>query len=86
MISILFCLLILLFHNTRNFSNRLAVINNIENGGLQLTDFETSIKSLRLVWTTRALNNNPAPWKAYLEYLLRDFGGLFFPKLQLQYK
>ena len=47
------------------------MINNIENGGLKLTGFETFIKSLRLVWITRALNDNPAPWKAYLEYLLR---------------
>ena len=53
------------------------MLNNIENGGPKLTDFETSINSLRLVWITRALNDNPAPWKAYLEYLLRDFGGLF---------
>ena len=53
------------------------MLNNIENGGLKLTDFETSINSLRLVWITRALNDNPAPWKAYLKYLLRDFGGLF---------
>ena len=54
------------------------MINNIEKGGLKLTDFETSIKSLRLVWITRALNDNPAPWKAYVENLLRDFRGLFF--------
>ena len=53
------------------------MLNNIENGGRKLTDFVTSISSLRLVWKTRALNDNPAPWKAYLEYLLRHFGGLF---------
>ena len=64
--------------NGKDKVRRLAVINNIENGGLKLTDFETSIKSLRLVWITRALNDNPAPWKAYLENLLRDFEGLFF--------
>ena len=34
--------------NGKDKVRRLAVINNIENGGLKLTDFETSIKSLKV--------------------------------------
>ena len=32
---------------------RLAAINNTENGGLNLVDLQTSIKSLRLAWLGR---------------------------------
>ena len=32
---------------------RLAVINDVKDGGLNLTDLETSIKSLRLAWIGR---------------------------------
>ena len=49
---------------------RLSTINKIEHGSLSLTDFETSVKSLRLMWIPRALNGSLAPWKAYFEYTL----------------
>lgn len=56
-----------------------AAINNLDYGGLNLTDLETSMKSLRLAWISRIFNTASAsPWKSYLEYLLRPFGGTFF--------
>ena len=45
---------------------------------LNVTDFETSIKSARLAWITRFFREESYPWKAYLLYLLKDFGGDFF--------
>ena len=45
---------------------------------LNVTDFETSIKSARLAWITRFFREESYPSKAYLLYLLKDFGGDFF--------
>ena len=49
---------------------RTAVINDFEFGGLKVTDFTTSIMSLRISWIRRFLSDNFYPWKAYLLYLL----------------
>ena len=57
---------------------RKAAINSFDNGGLNLTDLETSIKSLRLAWISKILNSESLPWKSYLRYLLKPFGGFFF--------
>ena len=57
---------------------RKAAINSFDNGGLNLTDLETSIKCLRLAWISKILNSESLPWKSYLRYLLKPFGGLFF--------
>ena len=39
---------------------------------------ETSIISLRLAWLTRIYSLGRIPWKAFLDYLLEDYGGTFF--------
>ena len=39
---------------------------------------ETSIISLRLAWLTRIYSRGRIPWKAFLDYLLEDYGGTFF--------
>ena len=52
---------------------RAATINSINFGGLNLTDFETSIKSLRLAWIGRYLNENSAPWKSFFQYQLKNW-------------
>ena len=57
---------------------RLAVINDIKYGGLRLTDIETSIISLRLAWLGRIHSPGRIPWKAFLDYLLENYGGTFF--------
>ena len=57
---------------------RLAVVNDIKFGGLRLTDIETSIISLRLAWLARIYSPGRIPWKAFLDYLLEDYGGTFF--------
>ena len=57
---------------------RKAAINSFDNGGLNLTDLETSIKSLRLAWISKIFNSESLPWKSYLRYLVKPFGGFFF--------
>ena len=38
---------------------------------------ETSIKSLRLAWLGRLFAEGSTPWKAFVNFLLEDFGGKF---------
>ena len=57
---------------------RKAAVNSLDNGGLNLTDLETSIKSLRLAWISKIFTSESLPWKSYLKYLLKPFGGFFF--------
>ena len=57
---------------------RRAAINSSDYGGLNITDLETSIKSLRLAWISKIFNPEPSPWKSYLRHLLKPYGGFFF--------
>ena len=41
-----------------------------------MVDIESMIKSLRLAWLKRIFGNNSGTWKNYLEYLLKETGGL----------
>ena len=65
---------------------RAATINSINFGGLNMTDFETSIKSLRLAWIGRYLNENSAPWKSLFQYQLKHYGGTIFLKCNYNIK
>ena len=53
------------------------MINNFENGGLNVLDFETMVKSLRLAWLRRLCIDEDAGWKRYLRFLIKPFGGDF---------
>ena len=54
---------------------RKAMINNFENGGLNVLDFETMVKSLRLAWLRKLYTDEDAGWKRYLRFLIKPFGG-----------
>ena len=57
---------------------RLATINDLKHGGLDLVDIETSIKALRLAWIGRLSRKARCLGiKAYINHLLEDFGGKF---------
>ena len=56
---------------------RLAAVNDLKYGGLNLIDLETYVKSSRLAWLGRIFAEGSSPWKAYINYLLKDFGGAF---------
>ena len=56
---------------------RLAAINDLEYGGLNLIDLETYVKSSRLAWLGRIFAEGSSQWKAYINYLLKEFGGAF---------
>ena len=41
-----------------------------------MVDIESMIKSLRLSWLKRIFGENSGAWKNYLNYLLKETGGL----------
>ena len=45
---------------------------------LNLIDLKTYVKSSRLAWLGRIFSEGSSPWKAYITYLLTDFGGFFY--------
>ena len=49
----------------------LSAINEYENGGLRMIDFET--KSLRLTWLKRIFSENDGAWKSYIHQILEQF-------------
>ena len=55
---------------------RASTINNYEEGGIKMVDIESLIKPLRLSWLKRIFSDNSGAWKNYLEYILKDSGGL----------
>lgn len=55
----------------------MVVINDLKYGGLNLIDFEIYVKFLRLVWFGRIFVEGLFLWKVYINYLFKDFGGVF---------
>ena len=41
-----------------------------------MVDIESLIKFLRLSWLKRIFSENSGAWKNYVEYILKDSGGL----------
>ena len=65
---------------------RASTINNYEEGGIKMVDIESLIKSLRLSWLKRIFSDNSGAWKNYLEYVLKDSGGLMLFKCNYNVK
>jgi exonuclease III len=55
---------------------RSILINTYENGGKQMMDFETMIKSLQLSWIKRFVSGENRQWKHVLSWLLKPVGGV----------
>ena len=56
---------------------RVAARNEEKCGGLNLKDVGIQIQSLRLARISRLFNDSLHPWKAYINFLLKNFGGKF---------
>ena len=65
---------------------RASTINNYEEGGIKIVDIESLIKSLRLSWLKRIFSDNSGAWQNYLEYILKDSGGLMLFKCNYNVK
>lgn len=59
-----------------------------DKGGFRMIDVDVIIKSLRLAWIPRVLENNKSNWKTDPEHFCRRCGGwsLLSVKVQLPYK
>ena len=57
---------------------RLSAINEYENGGLKMIDFETMVKSLRLTWLKKIFGDNDGAWKSYIRRILKQSGGFSY--------
>ena len=55
---------------------RKSAISDYKGRGIKVVDTESMIKSLRLAWLNRIFGDNSGAWKNYLEYLLKETGGL----------
>ena len=51
-----------------------------------MVDIESLIKSFRLSWLKRIFGDNLGAWKNYLEYILKDSGGLMLLKCNYNVK
>ena len=56
---------------------RLSAINEYENGGLKMIDFEIMVKSLRLTWLKKIFGDNDGARKSYIRHILKQSGGFF---------
>ena len=71
----------LVFHflwNGKDKVIRLSTYAPYDQGGLKMLDYDSMIKALRLSWLKRIVDPEYFNlWKVYLNYLLRNEGGLF---------
>ena len=56
---------------------RLALINDIENGGLKMLDIESMVLAKRTMCLKKYIEDYVSPWKCFLSYYLKKIGGKF---------
>ena len=56
---------------------RLALINDIENGGLQMLDIESMVLAQRTMCLKKYIEDYVSPWKIFLNRYLKKLGGKF---------
>ena len=56
---------------------RLALINDIEYGGLKMIDLESIIRAQRIMCLKKYIEDYTSPWKIFLSYYLEKVGGKF---------
>ena len=63
--------------NGKDKIKRLAIINDIENGGLRMTHLESAIQAQRLMTLKRYVSNRDPSWTHILDSCLKEVGGRF---------
>jgi len=74
--------------NKRDKFKRGVIYQEYDKGGLRMIDIDVIIKSLRLAWIPRLLQNSKSNWKTDPKHFFRRCGGwsLLSVKVQLPYK
>ena len=67
-----------LWRNKKDKIKRQIIYQPISDGGLNFMNFRTMVKSLRLSWIGRLLDDTNANWKAIPNYFFNKYGGLTF--------
>ena len=67
-----------LWRNKKDKIKRQILYQPISDGGLNLMNFRTMVKSLRLSWIGRLLDGTNTNWKAIPNYFFDKYGGLTF--------
>ena len=62
----------------RDKIKREGLYQDYDNGGLHMSNIETTIKGLKLAWTPRLLKNGQSNWKFASNHFLESYGGLWF--------
>jgi len=57
---------------------RLALINDIENGGLKMLDIESMVLAQRMMCLKKYIEDYVSPWKIFLNHYLKKLGGSSF--------
>ena len=67
-----------LWKNKKDKIKRLVLYQPLAEGGINFVNFSAVVKSLRLAWISRFLNNSRDSWKAIPNHYLSTHGGLQF--------
>ena len=63
--------------NGKDKVKRNAAISEVENGGLNMFDTESMIRTTRVICLQKFLEDHESPWKMFLGELLKPVGGKF---------
>ena len=70
--------------NGKDKVKRNTVISEVENGGLNMLDTESMIRTKRVICLQKFLEDYESPWKMFLGELLKPVGGKFLLRCNFQ--
>ena len=62
----------------RDKIKRLALISDYKSGGLRMPHIKTLIDTQRIICLKKYIEDYDSPWKHFLSFFLKDYGGKFF--------
>ena len=62
----------------RDKIKRLALISDYKSGGLRMPHIRTLIDTQRIIRLKKYIEDYDSPWKHFLSFFLKDYGGKFF--------
>ena len=62
----------------RDKIKRLALISDYKSGGLRMPHIKTLIDTQRIICLQKYIEDYDSPWKHFLSFFLKDYGGKFF--------
>ena len=72
--------------NGKDKIKQVALINDIEDGGLKMLDIECMIRAQRIICLKKYIEDYISPWKFVLDYYLEKVGGNFILQCHFDYR